>query len=121
MIVTTVALIAFDIVVASDKVRGNTISEIIRYFSGKLIVIPAGWMTLGGHFFSFFESWRTPGIITLCVLVPYGLALLIDGVRRIQKQQDELIRSKIVLFLFGIAHYFLGAIFWSQGDVTITP
>ena len=67
----TVALIVWDVFLAADRQRGNTISEIISKASKKWWVCPYAWGVLGGHWFlnTPFDipQWVTIASLTLAL------------------------------------------------------
>jgi hypothetical protein len=76
----TLALIGADIVWATDHVRGNTLSEVIRYWGERYKLIAFAWGGLGMHFFHGASWWALPrqhGIPALlwCTCVAEVLAL----------------------------------------------
>jgi hypothetical protein len=63
----TLIIVIFDIVLAVDGHKGNTISEIIRYWSNKILILPFAWGVLMGHFWHPM-NWYPPQ--------PTGVAIL---------------------------------------------
>ena len=56
MIVLTLAIIGFDVLVGTDIIPDNTISEIMAESSQTIPLIPIAWGVLMSHFF-FLRSW----------------------------------------------------------------
>lgn len=56
MIVLTLAIIGFDVLVATDIIDDNTISEIMAESAQAFPLIPIAWGALMSHFF-FLRSW----------------------------------------------------------------
>jgi hypothetical protein len=67
-------IIIFDIVLASDGVKGNTISEVMRYWSSKVLLLPWAWGVLAGHFFHPSWSWQPHQPIGVAILVWFSVA-----------------------------------------------
>jgi hypothetical protein len=66
-IAVTLALIGVDIYWAADGIKGNTISEVIRFSAERFKLIPFAWGILGGHFFHP-NTWHLPssqGVATM--------------------------------------------------------
>jgi len=51
MVVSTTALIGWDVVVASNKERGDTISEILLHAARHVPIVAVAWGVLTGHLF----------------------------------------------------------------------
>jgi len=51
MAAATIGLVSWDIVVASNKERGDTISEILLHSSQRVPILAAAWGILTGHLF----------------------------------------------------------------------
>jgi hypothetical protein len=67
-IAVTMALIGIDIVWAVDGIKGNTISEVIRYGAERFKLISFAFGVLCGHFFHF-DSWHLPASQGIPVLL----------------------------------------------------
>lgn len=73
------SLIAWDIYLATDRVRRNTISERIRRYARKTWLIPASCGVLLGHWFHPFEDGglvRMKPVETITALCFVGLTFL---------------------------------------------
>lgn len=68
-LVITAALIGVDVYLAADGRPGNTWSEVIRFWSAQLVILPWGWGGLAGH---FFHPDRWPRLQQ-----PAGIAVLV--------------------------------------------
>jgi hypothetical protein len=79
-IIVTLALIGIDIVWAADGIKGNTISEVIRFWAERLKLIPFAWGGLGLHFFhgDWWSLPRSQGIPVLlwCSVVAEIVSLI---------------------------------------------
>lgn len=113
LIAGPIIIILYDILPAVSKVLGDTISELTRLWSLKWHIIPAGVAVLCGHLFGPF-SWRTPGWITLTVLLTYGLTLIALGLKG-----WAMPRTYIAVCIIFHINFWLGATLWGQGDVRI--
>jgi hypothetical protein len=59
-----VVLVGIDVVWAADGIKGNTISEVMRFWAQSIKLIPLAFGVLGGHFFHL-DLWslpRVPGV-----------------------------------------------------------
>jgi hypothetical protein len=112
-------LISYDIYLASNNVRGDTISEIVAHYAKRSIFIPLALGILIGHFL-WPSSWVVSGWITLSVLgVLGGTALGLDlyelfkgGIYDFTLRTFLLIRQyPIIIFT---ASVFIGRLIWCQ-------
>jgi hypothetical protein len=75
----TLALIGIDIIWATDAVKGNTLSEVIRFWAERYKIIAFAWGGLGAHFFhgDWWSLPRSAGIPVLlwCAFVVEILSL----------------------------------------------
>jgi hypothetical protein len=67
-IIITLAIIGVDVWFAVDKIKGNTWSEVIRFWGQRQKLLPFAWGMLAGHF--FHPSWPH-------LSQPNGIALLL--------------------------------------------
>jgi len=51
MLASTAALVGWDVVVASNKERGDTISEILLHAAQHVPIVAVAWGVLTGHLF----------------------------------------------------------------------
>jgi hypothetical protein len=63
-----VILVVVDIYFAIDNIKGNTWSEILRFWGARIKIIPFAWGFLGGHF--FHPAWPS-------LQQPMGIAVLV--------------------------------------------
>lgn len=116
IIVVTIIIVVYDIFaavnfMAKDATKNGTISARIRLRSLRWSFVASAWGTLGGHFFSPFE-FRTPVWITLILLL-WGIILLCaNAVHRLG------VRSHKAQFVVFVVHIGIGALCWSQGDMS---
>ena len=71
-----VGLIIFDIFLATNSEKGDTISEIIAFYSSRSLLIPAVAGVLIGHFWIYNTWWDAPGYMVLGVFIMLGLLWL---------------------------------------------
>lgn len=67
-----IGLLIFDIYLASNTEKGDTISELIGFYSLRSMLLPAVAGILIGHFW-WPTAYDISGWLTLAVLVPLGL------------------------------------------------
>lgn len=101
--VITLALIVVDIVFATDRVRGNTWSEVIHHWGGKVPVIPWTWGVLLGHFFG-------RGMVPAPFTAQAGIALLVWATVVVQLVGMSLGVHPLISGLIGIV---AGAVCWA--------
>lgn len=70
LIVLAVGLIVYDIVVATNRQTGDTISEVIQYWSMCHPIFAYAYGILGGHFF-----WPGPSLLTAHITNWQALAI----------------------------------------------
>ena len=113
ILVVTVYLISWDLVVATNKVQGDTISEIIAAIARKHLIIPTAFGIVAGHFF-----WPgTPRLVpsqTIGAFVIIGL--LVIGFDLLHWKYDLVFwgwleKYPIVIFQVSVI---LGHLTWSQ-------
>lgn len=66
----TSLLVAVDVVLATDRVRGNTWSEVVCYWGLRWPIVPWAWGVLLGHFFG-------RGTLPQLLAQPAGVAVLL--------------------------------------------
>lgn len=116
LVVVAVALIAWDFVVATNQVKGDTISEILQHFAYKHPFIPFGFGVLAGHFF-----WLSPHPthVVFQVATLATLSAFIFVVDLLSKKTDIIIATAMVnspasVFLFG---FVVGHLVWPIGSL----
>jgi len=112
MLGVVVGLVGWDVYVASNKVDGDTISEIIQGLAFKHTVPATAWGVIAGHFFwpgsNMFSHWWGSVIVLALVTV---LLCVLDIVHvKVGLPLVALLESEpIIMVFFGII---LGHIVW---------
>ena len=117
MLLVAIGLSAFDVYLAFNHVKGDTISAIIYETSLQTFLLPYTFGILMGHFFwpssnALQESWAKG----TCLAMAAASFLLIDiymllGRNKSSKMYAILRRCTIVVFAIGV---FLGHWIWAQ-------
>lgn len=84
-LIVVAVFVGVDVYLATDKIKGNTWSEVIRSWGTLTLVVPWLWGILGGHFFHPFmvkvnPVIQKPGNFALliwlsCVITMLGFAM----------------------------------------------
>ena len=112
--VVTVALIGWDIYVATNTLEGDTISEIMLLFAQKRMIVPMFFGVLMGHWFWPRAYRLVPWQWTIGVLC--GVTLLVVGWDIIDHHWNSRVYDFLVKWpiLIVTAGTFIGHFFWSQ-------
>jgi len=82
MIAITLLLISWDVLLAADSRKGNTISEIVGNASRRWWIMAYGWGVVGGHLF-VPAVWDEPRWLAFGALAVAGAAALALGFLRV--------------------------------------
>ncbi len=104
LLALTLGIIAWDIFLAADKRKRNTISAMIAGASETWWIIPYAWGVLGGHWF-VSKSLDVPVWLTGSSLVVAGVVVLVLNLKRVRL-------PAWVAAAIGFVH---GGLLWSQG------
>ena len=105
--IVTLGLIGFDIFVAIEPTKGDTISEVIGSLGSSLPIIPFIWGVLGGHFF-LRRSWYTyPKILKRWRFHFLGVIGIVIGASSF----FDMFPVPLLWLILGIA---VGNVFWPQ-------
>lgn len=110
LIVMSLTLIIYDFFPFYTPVRGDTISEVVLYYSLRLFTIPFAFGTLSGHFF-FPRNNTKP---SPKVLLPVGFfVIILDTLTHVLSIEflEKAQTYPFIWFLIGIP---FGVIFWPQ-------
>ena len=110
LLVVLAIVLFWDIVVATNRARGDTISEVVLFYARSSFSLPFGWGLLAGHFFWPGERWLASSSGFWTTMVISLAVLLVDGLTSFEPWL--LRRYPIVMAVPGLL---IGHFLWAQG------
>lgn len=120
-------LIIFDIFLATNSTKGDTISELVGFYSLKSLLLPAFAGILAGHFWWYNTYFDAPWWAVIGIFSMLGLLWLVMDIHMILIAKERIIASGVLGFLrkypiinFSI-HVIIGHLLWGQSFIDRLP